>query len=463
VSEDGLRASIDKMREEGVPDAAVRAFEHYYRQLEAGETGLMPEDSIEPVTELPALDDLPHDAGAEREALRRAIVLRLNGGLGTSMGLTRAKSLLEAKDQLSFLDVIARQVLAVRREYDVELPLVLMDSFATRADSLAELARYPELNSNIPVDFIQNKEPKIRVDDLMPVSWPADPTLEWCPPGHGDLYTALVTSGMLAELLGRGYEYAFVANSDNLGAALDGRILAWLGAEQIPFLMEVTERTEADRKGGHLARRRSDGRFVLRETAQTPEEDLAALQDIARHRYVNTNNLWVDLRALDTAMRERDGVLGLPMIRNEKTVDPTDKSSPAVYQLETAMGAAIEVFEGARAVRVPRTRFAPVKTTDDLLALRSDAYELTDGAHVVLAPERDGRVPFVALDSDYFKLLRDFDARFPSGPPSLIACDRFVVEGDVCFGAGVVVRGDVTVRQEGEGQRVIADGTVLEG
>ena len=184
-----------------------------------------------------------------------------------------------------------------------------------------------------------------------------------------------------------------MANSDNLGAVLDPRILAWLRAEQIPFLMEVTDRTEADRKGGHLAKRRSDGRLVLRETAQTPEEDLEALQDITRHRYVNTNNLWVDLRALDAAMRERDGVLGLPMIRNEKTVDPTDKSSPAVYQIETAMGAAIEVFEGARALRVPRTRFAPVKTTDDLLALRSDAYELTDDARVVLAGGReDGAV-----------------------------------------------------------------------
>ena len=164
---------------------------------------------------------------------------------------------------------------------------------------------------------------------------------------------------MLAALLERGFEYAFVANSDNLGAVLD---TAHPGldarASRCRSLMEVTDRTEADRKGGHLARRRADGRLVLRETAQTPEEDLEALQDIGRHRFVNTNNLWVDLRALDAAMRERDGVLGLPMIRNEKTVDPADKSSPAVFQIETAMGAAIEVFEGARALRVPRTRFA---------------------------------------------------------------------------------------------------------
>jgi UTP--glucose-1-phosphate uridylyltransferase len=451
------------MQREGVADPAIRAFEHYYRQLEAGETGLMPEASIESVTDVPRLEDLADDRDAQREALQHAVVIRLNGGLGTSMGLSKAKSLLEAKDGLSFLDVIARQVLALRERHGAELPLILMDSFSTREDSLAALERYPELDTGIPRDFMQNKEPKVRTDDLMPVEWPDNPALEWCPPGHGDLYIALVTSGLLAQLLERGFEHAFIANSDNLGAVLEPRILAWLRAERVPFLMEVTDRTEADRKGGHIARRRDNGRLALRETAQTPEEDLEALQDIDRHPYVNTNNLWVDLRALDAAMRERDCVLGLPMIRNAKTVDPSDKSTPAVYQLETAMGAAIEVFEGARALAVPRSRFAPVKTTDDLLALRSDAYRLDGDALVVLAPERAGRVPFVALDSDHFKLLRDFEARFPQGPPSLVECDRLVVEGDVRFGAGVVVRGDVTVRQEGGQPRAIEDGAVLDG
>src|SRR4051794_31467539 len=295
MSEDGLRAGVEKMRAEGVAEAAIRAFEHYYRQLEAGETGLMPEASIEPVTDLPSLGELPEDPEAEREALQHAIVLRLNGGLGTSMGLQRAKSLLEAKDGLSFLDVIARQVLALRRRHDAPVPLVLMNSFSTREDSLEALGRYPELESGIPLDFVQNKEPKIRVDDLMPVEWPPDPELEWCPPGHGDLYTALVTSGMLEALLDRGYEYAFVSNSDNLGAVLDPRILSWFAAERVPFLMEAADRTEADRKGGHLAVRQPDGQLVLREIAQTPDEDRDAFQDIERHRYFNTNTLWVSL------------------------------------------------------------------------------------------------------------------------------------------------------------------------
>jgi UTP--glucose-1-phosphate uridylyltransferase len=446
---DGLQASVEKMEREGIPRAAIDTFRHYYEQLAEGETGMLPEAEIEPVEDVQQLDDLP----AGDPPLDQAVVIKLNGGLGTSMGMTQAKSLIEAKDGLTFLDVIQRQVTGLRERSGARLPLVLMDSFYTHDDALKAL----EIESDVPPDFVQNKEPKIRVDDLQPVEWPDDPSLEWCPPGHGDLYTALLTSGMLDTLLDRGYRYAFVSNSDNLGAVLEPRILAWMAREEIPFVMEVTRRTEVDRKGGHIAQK-SAGGYLLRETAQTPEEDLSALQDIGRHRYVNTNNLWIDLQALRDVMNERDGVLGLPLIVNRKTVDPGDKSTPEVFQLETAMGAAIGVFDGARPVAVTRQRFSPVKTTEDLLALRSDAYVLTDDARVELAAARDGTPPVVDLDEDYYKLLRDFAERFPAAP-SLVECERLAVEGDVTFGREVVVRGSVTV----SGPRTIEDGTVLEG
>ena len=461
VQPTGLQASIEKMRRDGVAELAIRTFADFYERLVAGEQGMLPEDEIEPVDDVPDADALPEPDADGRAALDRAIVLKLNGGLGTSMGMTRAKSLLEVKDGLSFLDVIARAVLQARERHGVRLPLVLMNSFYTRDDSLRALDRYPELGADVPLDFVQDKVPKLRADDLTPVTWPDDPELEWAPPGHGDLYTALVVSGMLEQLLERGYEYAFVSNADNLGAVLEPRILAWFAREQLPFAMEVADRTEADRKGGHLARRR-DGGLVLRETAQTPDEDLDAFQDVARHRFFNTNNLWVNLRTLDEAMRERDGVLGLPMIVNRKTVDPGDPGSPAVIQLESAMGAAIGVFEGTRALRVSRRRFAPVKTTSDLLALRSDAYVLTPESNVELAAERDGTPPFVDLDSRFYKLVRDFEARFAAGAPSLVACERLAVAGDVAFGRGVVVRGSVRVEHDGDGQLRIEDGAVLE-
>jgi UTP--glucose-1-phosphate uridylyltransferase len=449
-----VSAATDKMRAEGLPEIAIETFAYYERLLREGEQGVISESEIEPLTDLPNADELPV---TDDVPLDEVVVLKLNGGLGTSMGMTKAKSLLEVKEGVSFLDVIVRQVLHLRERQGARLPLLLMNSFATQDDTLAALEPYPDLAvDDLPLDFVQGKVPKLRVDNLEPVEWPADPTLEWAPPGHGDVYVSLATSGMLGELLGRGYRYLFLSNSDNLGAILDPRILGWFASEGLPFLSESTDRTESDRKGGHLARLRSDGRLVLREVAQTTDEDMPAFEDISRHRFFNCNNIWVDLRALERTLEERGGVLGLPMIVNRKTVDPTDASSPEVFQLETAMGAAIGVFEGAAALRVPRTRFAPVKTTNQLLVVRSDAYALTEDWTVQPAADP---LPIVELDSKCYKLIADFDARFPGGAPSLRECRRLEVSGDVTFGRSVAVKGEVRL----EGPLSVPDGAVLEG
>lgn len=461
MSGGALLEAIAKMRGEGLPEEAIRTFAHAYRELAAGASGTLPDRDLEPAGDVPDAEELTASAG--RPVLDRVVVVKLNGGLGTSMGMSGPKSLIEAREGLSFLDITVRQVLALRRRSGARVPLVLMNSFSTRAATLRALARHPELDVGLPLDFVQHREPRIRSGDLRPVDWPARRELEWCPPGHGDVYPALAGSGMLATLLDRGYEYAFVSNADNLGATLDLRLLEWFAAERVPFAMEVVAGTEADRKGGHIARR-SDGRLVLRETVQTPPEDAASFRDFRRWRHYNTNNLWIDLRALAALLRERGGVMGLPLIVNRKPVDPADPSSPEVIQLETAMGAAIGAFDGARAVRVPRARFAPVKTTDDLLVLRSDVYRVAADGAVERDPRRlGGDVPFVDLDRAWYAHIDAFDRRFPAGPPSLSGAERLVVRGDVTFGRGVVVRGRVHVRADGDAPRTVPDGAVLEG
>jgi UTP--glucose-1-phosphate uridylyltransferase len=329
-----------------------------------------------------------------------------------------------------------------------------MDSATTRGPSLEILEQHPDLAADVPPDFLQSREPKLRADTHEPVRWPADPALEWCPAGHGDVYVSLESSGMLDALLDAGYRWAFVSNVDNLGARVDARIATWIAEHEIPFLMEVVRGTAADRKGGHLAL--LDGRVVLRETAQVPDGD-PSFGDVDRWRWYNTNDLWIDLRALKALLQDHPAGPPLPLIVNRKTVDPTDPSSPAVLQLETAMGAAIGAIEGARALHVPRTRFAPVKTTDDLLLVRSDAYVLDgDGG---LEPVFAGDPPFIALDPAHYKLLASFEERFPDGAPHLRAARALRVQGDVRFGAGVTVEGDVTVH----GPESIPDGAVLRG
>ena len=460
MSVDGLAAAQEGMREAGVHSIAIDVFTYYYRLLETGETGIVSEADIEPLTDPVRLDDVNPGEEAGLEALAATAVVKLNGGLGTSMGLDRAKSLLEVREGLNFLDVIVRQVQRARMRSGVRLPLVFMSSFRTHDDTLAVLDQYAELAvDGVDRDFVQNREPKLRADDLTPVDWPADPDLAWCPPGHGDLYTAITTSGVLQQLLDAGFRYAFVSNGDNLGAVADPAIAGWFAASGAPFASEVCRRTSADRKGGHLAVRRRDGQLVLRDSAQTAESDAASFGDITLHRYFNANNLWLDLHHLAETMQRTGGVLGLPMIRNEKNVDPNDKASPKVIQIETAMGAAVEVFAGAQALEVDRSRFLPVKSTNDLLALRSDVYELADDCSVRLT-RTDADAPYVDLDGDFYKLIADFDARFPAGVPSLRQAKSFVVHGDWTFERDVVVSGQVEVDADGS-PGVIQAGTVL--
>ncbi|HYP43779.1 MAG TPA: UTP--glucose-1-phosphate uridylyltransferase [Propionibacteriaceae bacterium] len=458
MSATGLRLAQEKMSAAGVSPEAIDVFTHYYAQLEAGVSGYIAEDSIDPVTDPDLLSDVEVSPEDAQTALSSTVMIKLNGGLGTSMGMDKAKSLLPVLDGKSFLDLIVDQVMSARREYGVRLPLIFMNSFRTREDTLAALTPYPDLATDgLELDFLQNQEPKLLVDDLTPVEWPADPTLEWCPPGHGDLYTALESSGLLKRLLARGYRYASVSNSDNLGAAPDATIAGWFAASGAPYAAEICRRTAADRKGGHLAIRKADRQLILRDTAQTAQSEMHYFTDEHRHPFFHTNNLWFDLEVLDRTLAERNSVLGLPLIKNVKNVDPADSSSPEVVQIETAMGAAVEVFEGATAIGVGRDRFLPVKTTSDLLLLRSDVYQVGGGGRPTLVADP---APLIELDPAYYKKIAGFEQRFPSGPPSLKDAQSLTVEGDWTFEAGVRVVGAGRLKDEG-GPKTVAAGTEL--
>jgi UTP--glucose-1-phosphate uridylyltransferase len=215
-------------------------------------------------------------------------------------------------------------------------------------------------------------------------------------------------------------------------------------------------KTPADVKGGQLVVRKADGRIIQRETAQTHPDDVEVSLDPTRHRYFHTNNLWFDLEALAAELDRTGGVLELPLIRNAKTVDPTDPASPEVVQIESAMGAAVAVFEGATAIEVGRERFLPVKTTNDLLLLRSDVYELTDAYRVVAQVP----APLVQLSKDY-KTIGAFDARFPAGAPSLRRASGLAVDGDWTFGADVVVQGDAALPAPDGGAGTVPDGATV--
>ncbi len=452
---------LDRMRSHNLPEEAIDAFRFHLQRLLCGESGFLTREEITPVDDLPSGSDLDDYRSTGEEMLGHVAIIKLNGGLGTSMGLSKAKSLIPVKNGLTFLDLIARQTLWLRQRYGTRVPLVLMNSFRTERDTIDALARYEDLKlDDLPLSFVQHRVPKILESSITPAVHGPDPDLEWCPPGHGDLYTSLVTSGMLQRLLDRDVTYVFVSNADNLGAVLDPRFLGFMEKTGADFLIEVARRSQADRKGGHLCRLK-DGRIALREAAQAPPAEQDEFQDTHLYRYFNTNNIWIHLPTLKELLTRYRNVLPLATIVNRKTLDPRDPASPRVIQLETAMGAAVSLFPKATALDVPRARFSPVKTTNDLLAVRSDAYELTSEFRLVLRPAA-GEPPRIDLDRRFYARIDQFEERFADGPPSLRACISLAVCGNVYFERDVTAVGNVTVTADDDPHRIPA-GTRLEG
>lgn len=453
-----------KMVDEGIPPLVIELFRRYYKNLLRGERGLLSRRDIAPLQEADIADMKTLDGFTQQgaRAIKQAVVIKLNGGLGTSMGLSRAKSLIEVKDGLCFLDIIARQIMSYRDSSGVKIPLVLMNSFKTDGDSRQYLARYPALAlDDTPLSFMQHKFPKVLRENMRPGHWPRDPECEWNPPGHGDIYLALITSGTLDALIGKGYRYAFISNSDNLGATMDEALLGYFASRDHPFMIEAANRTNADRKGGHLARLRRTGGLVLREIAQCPEEELDEFQDTNVYRFFNTNNIWVNLGFLKERLKGGITEFTLPMIVNPKRIDPTDDTSPEVYQIETAMGSAISIFQNTTAIRVPRTRFSPVKKSQDLLALRSDCYVLTADSRIIQNPTRKFGPLRIDLDERYYKRIDQLRERFIHGAPSLVDCESLSIKGNVYFGRGIVVKGKVNIVNQSPRKANIPDGTII--
>ncbi|MDR3127859.1 MAG: UTP--glucose-1-phosphate uridylyltransferase [Bifidobacteriaceae bacterium] len=346
----------EKMAQAGIDDLHISIFGKYFDKLfTSPDVGYIREKNIQPVKNIDNYNDLSNEAS--QTEIDQTVIIKLNGGLATTMGLEKAKVLLPLKDNRNFLDYIVSDA--------VNMPLIFMTSFRTSADTLEYLKKYPALKkSGLPLDFKQSKEPKIDVETFYPVDNATDPSLEWCPPGHGDIFVSMLTSGILDGLLNKNIHYAFISNSDNLAAIFDKKILKYFIDNQLSFLSEVTKKTPDDVKGGHIVK--TDKGLILREFSQISPQDEAQALDTKRHPFVNTNSIWVNLDDLKTVLQVDDGYLDLPLIKNIKTLNPRDKSTKKIIQLETAMGAGIGAFTSTALLATPRSRFLPVKNYDDL-------------------------------------------------------------------------------------------------
>ncbi|XP_059162317.1 UTP--glucose-1-phosphate uridylyltransferase-like isoform X2 [Physella acuta] len=413
---------------------------------------LLPPEAIRKYSSL----DTP-DKNSVKELLGKLVVIKLNGGLGTSMGCTGPKSAIQVRNELTFLDLNVQQIEHLNKTYDVDVPLVLMNSFNTDEDTQKILRKYSQIKVSI-VTFNQSRYPRINRDTLMPVprSFGEESIEGWYPPGHGDVYNSLYNSGLLDKFINEGKKYIFISNIDNMGATVDLNILGFLlntpELEAPEFVMEVTDKTRADVKGGTLIE--YEGKLRLLEYAQVPSDHVDEFKSVSKFKIFNTNNLWISLPAIKRNVEE--GTLHMEIIVNPKTLD----NGMNVIQLETAVGAAIKSFERAVGINVPRSRFLPVKTTSDLLIVMSNLYAMRTGA-LEMSPKRSfPSVPLVKLGHQFSKV-KDFLNRFAS-IPDLLELDHLTVAGDVNFGKNVSLRGTVIIIAN-HGEKIdIPMGSILE-
>jgi len=411
----------------------------------------LPKDAIQSYCNLPA----NHDKESVRQMLDQLVVIKLNGGLGTSMGCSGPKSVIPVRNDLTFLDLTVQQIEYLNKTYDANVPLVLMNSFNTDEDTMKIIRKYSGLKVEIKT-FNQSCYPRINKESLMPIarSCSTEDDLEaWYPPGHGDFYQAFSNSGLLDEFVSQGKQFCFISNIDNLGATVDLNILNSCFTSNQEFIMEVTDKTRADVKGGTLIQ--YEGKLRLLEVAQVPKEHEDDFKSVKKFNVFNTNNLWISMPAIQRIVEER--TLDMEIIVNPKVLD----GGLNVYQLETAVGAAMKCFDNALGINVPRSRFLPVKKSSDLLLVMSNLYSLDHGALIMSPMRMFPSTPLVKLGDNHFKKVAAFLSRFGS-IPDLLELDHLTVSGDVTFGRGVSLRGTVIIIAN-HGDRIdIPAGAILE-
>jgi len=410
----------------------------------------LPQGSIRGYCDL----EINGDPSSIKAMLDQLVVIKLNGGLGTSMGCSGPKSVIPVRNDLTFLDLTVQQIEMLNKKYGASVPLVLMNSFNTDEDTMKIIRKYSGFNVEIRT-FNQSRYPRINKESLMPVarSCTEEDQEAWYPPGHGDFYESFSNSGLLDEMVAGGKKFCFISNIDNLGATVDLNILNSCFNSNNEFLMEVTDKTRADVKGGTLTQ--YEGKLRLLEVAQVPKEHVEDFKSVKKFNVFNTNNLWVSMPAIQRIIQEK--TLEMEIIVNPKSLD----GGVNVYQLETAVGAAMKCFDNAIGINVPRARFLPVKKSSDLLLVMSNLYSLDQGA-LIMSPKRMfPSTPLVKLGDNHFKKVSSFLARFGS-IPDILELDHLTVSGDVTFGRGVSLRGTVIIIAN-HGDRIdIPEGAIIE-
>ena len=387
--------------------------------------------------------------------MKKLCIVKINGGLGTSMGCTGPKSVIEVRNGLTFLDIIILQLKGLTRTFGVVVPLVLMNSFSTQKDTEKVIEKYKDDKDVVIKTFLQHKFPRIDGETLLPVPHQLNGRKEeWYPPGHGDFLQSFVDSETFKELKKEGKEYLFLSNVDNLGATPDISIMHHFAEKKMDYALELTPKTLNDIKGGTLIR--YGDRLKMLEVAQVPSDHLSEFQDISKFKVFNTNSIWMNIESIREVVEQQTLLNNMDIIVNRK-MDGERK----VIQLEIAVGCAVSAFKNTAAFIVPRNRFLPVKGCSDLFIIQSGLFGLTEDGHMVDKARKVADIPPSIKFGKEFTFVADYQKHMKV-IPNIDKLNSLVVEGNVIFGENVVLEGDVIIRNKKEEEFIIENKVIVD-
>lgn len=438
-----MQVELEEMKDKHENPKELMDFFKLYKRFLRERNVKIDWDNIEhPKGKIVNYDELTECSEENKVLLNKLAVLKLNGGLGTTMGMVGPKSAIKVKNGKNFIDLVYTQLDALNKKYGTEVPLILMNSFNTDERTKKIIKKYSDIKT-----IKQSVFPRISAENLMPISGEE----MWYPPGHGDVFITLINSGMLDELIAEGKEYLFISNIDNLAATVDLKILQYFASEDLDFCMELTEKTRADIKGGTLIN--YNGILTLLEIAQVPSNKKSEFTSVRKFKVFNTNSIWIRLKALKEIDIDK---FDLDIIQNKKVVN-----GESVIQLETAMGAAIKNFPSNCGILVPRTRFLPIKTCSDLFLVESNVFEEKNGYLSYNPNKLTKSNPTVKLIGKNFSKITEYEEAFES-IPDIVDLEILTVVGDVKFGKNVVLKGIVVIMSPDGSSIQIPEGSVLE-
>ena len=322
------------------------------------------------------------------------------GGVSTSMGGC-AKAIVNAKNNMSFIEIKLNHVRQMQSKYFCKIPVILMTSQETDEQIMNHLNSKNLLDDIDLIKIVQPVTVRFTLNnENLEVAKKSNGLPSYVPGGHYDSFILL--NEIKDDLKQKGIKTIFINNIDNLGATIDPVLIGYHVLKKSLFTPEIAKKEKND-KGGTFAR--ISGNLRLLEGPMVPEDYKDTFSDIKVHKYFNTNLIYIDMDIFDYFDEINSEV---PVFINKKNFDGQE-----VFGFEGAVGLVFGLKNSALLVVDRQKRFLPIKFLSDLWLLRSNFMILDKKTSSV--SQMKLMKPVISLPDSFLSNIDDFENKIADG------------------------------------------------